>query len=84
MKIDNKIILEALIMERDRLLRKEPELLKYQLEIDAILREVGDDFNKRMIVLNQLMFLKVKNELIPAREKLKETLLNITDFDEAA
>jgi hypothetical protein len=84
MKIDNKIILEALIMERDRLLKKEPELLKYQLEIDAILKEVGDDFNKRMIVLNQLMFMKVKNELIPAREKLKETLLNITDFDEAA
>jgi hypothetical protein len=28
--------------------------------------------------------MKVKNELIPAREKLKETLLNITDFDEAA
>lgn len=84
MKIDNKIILEALIMERDRLLKKEPELLKYQLEIDAILKEVGDDFNKRMIVLNQLMFMKVKNELIPAREKLKEILLNITDIDEAA
>jgi hypothetical protein len=84
MKVDNKILLEALLLERDRLLKKEPALLKYQLEIDDILKEIGTDFNKRMDVLNKLMFLKINLELIPAREKLKEILLNITDVDDAA
>jgi hypothetical protein len=84
MKIDNKILLEALLLERDRLLKKEPALLKYQLEIDDILKEIGTDFNKRMAVLNKLMFMKINGELIPAREKLKEILFNITDVDDAA
>tara|TARA_B110000046_G_C12602022_1_gene237238 strand:- start:35 stop:289 length:255 start_codon:yes stop_codon:yes gene_type:complete len=84
MKIDNKILLEALLLERDRLLKKEPALLKYQLEIDDILKEIGTDFNKRMAVLNKLMLMKINEELIPAREKLKEILFNITDVDDAA
>ena len=84
MKIDNKILLEALLLERDRLLKKEPALLKYQLEIDDILKEIGTDFNKRIAVLNKLMSMKINRELIPAREKSKEILFNITDVDDAA
>jgi len=84
MKIDNDIFLEALLLERDRLLKKEPALLKYQLEIDDILKEIGTDFNKRIAVLNKLMSMKINRELIPAREKSKEILFNITDVDDAA
>lgn len=77
MQTNYSILLEALLLERDRLLKHNPELIKYQIEIDSVLDEVGDCFEKRIDKLNELMFSKLQDELIPAREKLALIKQNI-------
>ncbi|MBF0362182.1 MAG: hypothetical protein HQK49_14295 [Oligoflexia bacterium] len=72
-KIDIKL-LTKLIEEREKLLQEKPHLQKLQKEIDELLQKIGDDPNKRMIALNEIMMRKFKEELIPALNDLSSTV----------
>ncbi|MBF0297401.1 MAG: hypothetical protein HQK51_01700 [Oligoflexia bacterium] len=77
-KIDLKL-LTKLIEEREKSLQEKPHLLKVQKEIDTILEKIGDDPDKRMTVLNELMMKKLKEELVPALLDLSSTINNFKD-----
>lgn len=85
MKEDYKLMEEGLLKERDRLLKKYPELIKFQLEIDAVMAEYeSKDSTFRAQKLTELLVSKMITELIPANEKLREIQERIKAMEDAA
>ena len=72
MKVNYTILLQALLLERDRLLSRNPELIKYQLEFDSTVSDCPNGSIERLEKFNELLSRKLKNELIPATNKLRE------------
>lgn len=66
--------LQQLLKERDDLLSAYPKLKPLQAEIDARLKEVGDDPVQRIQVIHNMLDDIVKNELEPSINELNETI----------
>lgn len=81
MRTEQEKLIQDLLKERDELLRKHPELLKVQLEIEASLAEIDDPVQRAQILFQKLL-LKLKEEFIPAQKKLAE--IKTEYFDKVA
>lgn len=85
MKENFKLMEEGLIKERDRLLRKHPDLIKFQLEIDEILaRMESKDPALRASKLTQMLISKMLTELLPANDELRKLQERIQALEDAA
>lgn len=85
MKENFKLMEEALIRERDKLLRKHPELIRFQLEIDNILDKLEDQApEQRAQKLSEMLLEKVVLELLPANDELRKLQQRIKVLEEAA
>jgi capsule polysaccharide export protein KpsE/RkpR len=71
MKTNYDLLIEALEKEREELLKANPDLKKYQDELDNALAGVTDPL-ERAAILNQLLVDKLAKELIPAMAELKQ------------
>ena len=85
MKENFKLMEEGLIKERDKLLKKHPDLIKYQLEIDEILNRLNTDCpNERAHRLTQMLLSKMITELLPANDELRKLQERIQALEDAA
>jgi len=85
MKEDFKLMEEGLIKERDKLLRKHPDLIKFQLEIDEILaRMESKDPALRASKLTKMLISKMLTELLPANDELRKLQERIQALEDAA
>lgn len=71
MKTNYDLLIKALEKEREELLEANPDLKKYQKEIDKALEGVQDPL-ERAAILNQLLIQKLSEELIPAMAELRQ------------
>jgi predicted nuclease with TOPRIM domain len=63
------INIEELLKERDQLLKKNPELIKYQIEIDACLDNITEPIERTKALMKRLSQ-KVGEEFEPAKTRL--------------
>ncbi len=85
MKENFKLMEEELIKERDLLLRKHPDLIKFQVEIDEILSRMEEkDPTLRATKLNQMLISKLLTELLPENDELILLQDKIMELENAA
>lgn len=71
MKINQEILVEALIKERDELIKNNPELAEFQSRIDSELDDITEPL-ERAAKVNQMLLKMLSEKLLPAMNKLRE------------
>lgn len=71
MKVDQQLLIESLIKERDELIASNPELAEFQREIDRQLEHIRDPL-ERAAKVNQMLIKMMTEKLLPAMSKLRE------------
>jgi alpha-acetolactate decarboxylase len=77
-KKSNKALEEA-IRKRDEFLQMNPRLKPMQKEIDRQLEAAGDDPQKRLEVIRDMMKDLLENEMAPAMEELGEAIEDLME-----
>jgi hypothetical protein len=72
------------IRERDEFLARHPHLRPMQNEIDRRLKEVGDDAEKRMQVIAEMIVDVLNEELAPTMEELYKACDDFAEKTKAA
>lgn len=74
--------LQRLLEEKEKILEQNPELKKFQDQIDLALLEAGDDPEARLMVIIKMMLGQLGDELIPTVEKLIEPYKNVVSISD--